>query len=224
MLQKILKVRKYILSILIFSHTHLFSIAQQISGEEAQNNRDSLEFYVKLFAPLFFFILLGILLWLFYRKRKKDKQITLLLDLDGVLITTPLHKADEIASDGYSVFNSTSVENLNTLLEYAEFSIYLSSARRKTNTLEELNQVFVNRGIKQEIKDFVPIYEHTKNRKEDVLNFLEENQNEKFLIIDDDASLHELENTIKNNTIITSSHLGFDDAKLREAINIVKQW
>lgn len=219
-----IEVRKYFFSILLLFYTHSSILAQQITGEEAQKSRNALRFYVNLFTPLFFFILIALLLWLFYRRRKKEKQITLLLDLDGVLITNPIHKADELDSDGYSIFNPNTVENINTLLQYTDFIVYLSSARRKNKTLEEFNQIFENRGITQKIKGFVPVYENTQNRKEEVVNFLTENKLEKFIIIDDDTSLHGLENTIKNNTIITSSHLGFDNEKLREAINIVKQW
>ena len=40
----------------------------------------------------------------------------ILLDLDGVLITTPNWKPDEIHCDGYSVFNKVAVANLNGLL------------------------------------------------------------------------------------------------------------
>jgi len=51
------------------------------------------------------------------------RRITLILDLDGVLITTPIWKADEIDSDGYSKFNMNCVQNLNKLLIQSDFEI-----------------------------------------------------------------------------------------------------
>ena len=44
----------------------------------------------------------------------------ILLDLDGVLITTPPWKQDELHDDGYSNFNYLAVDNLNKLLSIAD--------------------------------------------------------------------------------------------------------
>ncbi len=67
------------------------------------------------------------------------KRIKLILDLDGVLITTPLWKADEMDSDGYSKFNQSCIDNLNELLSLADFDIWLSSTRRTVKSIEEFN-------------------------------------------------------------------------------------
>jgi len=64
------------------------------------------------------------------------KIITLILDLDGVLITTPSWKADNIHSDGYSDFNKDCVINLNKLLLVENFEIWLSSMRRTTKNIK----------------------------------------------------------------------------------------
>jgi histidinol phosphatase-like enzyme len=48
---------------------------------------------------------------------KMNNALVLFLDLDGVLITTPAWKPDEIDSDGYSKFEQSCVDNLNQLLE-----------------------------------------------------------------------------------------------------------
>jgi len=37
-------------------------------------------------------------------------KTTLILDLDGVLITTPSWKADEMDADGYSKFNENCIK------------------------------------------------------------------------------------------------------------------
>jgi len=147
------------------------------------------------------------------------QKIALILDLDGVLITTPIWKADEIDFDNYSKFNPNCVDNLNQLLEFTDFEIYLSSERRKTKTLEEFNQIFKNRGIIQEIKDFVPVYPNSKNRREEIKTVLSENQIENFLIVDDDKSLLDTEEFIKERLILTSSMLGFNDERLSEVKN-----
>jgi hypothetical protein len=60
-------------------------------------------------------------------------KITLILDLDGVLIVTPQWKSDTIHEDGYSDFNIECVKNLNCLLNKYIVEIWLSSTRRTTN-------------------------------------------------------------------------------------------
>ena len=121
----------------------------------------------------------------------------MILDLDGVLITNPSWKADEIHADGYSDFNKSCVENLNRLLTLTGFEIWLSSTRRTAKTLAEFNQMFQNRGVKKEITGFMPEYTDRTNRKEEVSKFLSEIGNADFLIIDEDKSLNGMERKIK---------------------------
>ena len=134
----------------------------------------------------------------------------LILDLDGVLITTPTWKADTIHSDGYSDFNQSCVENLNELISFNSFVIWLSSTRRTTKKLKEFNQIFKNRGINSQIKGFLPNYSDCKNRKEEVSKFISEKKLKKFLIIDDDKSLNELPNKWKQNLILTEFTKGLN--------------
>ncbi len=146
----------------------------------------------------------------------------LLLDIDGVLITTPTWKADSLHSDGYSDFNKTCVENLNVLLTKGDFEIWLTSTRRTTKTIDEFNQIFRNRGINSSIKGFVPSYTDSRTRKDEILSFLLENKTSNFLILDDDKSLNGLENHFKERLISTELTKGFNADKLNEAIKKIK--
>ncbi|MEO0505721.1 MAG: HAD domain-containing protein [Bacteroidota bacterium] len=146
----------------------------------------------------------------------------LILDIDGVLITNPPWKADQILSDRYSEFNETCVGNLNELLNVAEFDIWLSSTRRMKKNLVEFNEIFGNRGIKQKLKGFLPEYADCKNRKEEVLKFITEFGPTDFLIIDDDKSLNGLTESLKRKLILTELTKGFDSQKLQEAVEKLK--
>lgn len=126
-------------------------------------------------------------------------KLILILDLDGVLITTPPWKADEMDADGYSSFNMNCVNNLNTLLSQADFEIWLSSTRRTVKTLQEFNQIFANRKIKKEIGGFLPHYPDCKSRKDEIEKFIEESNISNFLIIDDDKSLNEIHECYREN-------------------------
>jgi hypothetical protein len=149
------------------------------------------------------------------------KTTTLILDLDGVLITTPSWKADDMHADGYSDFNKNCVDNLNKLLLIENFEIWLSSTRRTKKTLKEFNQIFNNRNVRNEIKGFLPIYSSAKNRKEEIELFISQENITNYIIIDDDKSLNGLENEIKSKLIITELMKGFNQEKYAKTTQLL---
>jgi len=151
------------------------------------------------------------------------EKTILILDLDGVLITTPSWKADEIAPDGYSVFNKKCVDNLNNLLSKSAFDIWLSSTRRTVKSLEEFNTIFENRNIKEPIIGFLPEYENCKSRADEVVRFIEEFEILNFIILDDDKSLNGIKENYKKQLVLTELQKGFDNEKLKIAIEKIKK-
>ncbi|BDD05572.1 HAD domain-containing protein [Aureibacter tunicatorum] len=145
----------------------------------------------------------------------------LILDLDGVLITTATWKADEIDSDGYSKFNTTCVSNLNRLLKTKKFDIVLSSTRRTVKSLDDFNEIFMFRQINSPITEFLPNYKNCRNRKEEIECYIQEVDIKDFLIIDDDKSLNDANQFIKDRLIQTELLKGFNTDKLKEAINVI---
>jgi hypothetical protein len=148
----------------------------------------------------------------------------ILLDLDGVMITTPPWKVDDIHQDGFSMFNNFAVENLNDFLSEVNTELWLISDRRKGFTLEQMNTFFKTRGIKQELSGLVSVYENGITRFEEMTRFLKEKEIENFLIIDDDASLENMAKEQKSFLVKTSSLIGFNQEKLNEAKNKIKNW
>ena len=142
-------------------------------------------------------------------------QTILLLDLDGVLITTPPWKPDLIAQDGYSIFNTACIENLNTLLACGNFAIWLNSSRREGKTLEQFNEIFERRKIKQSILGFLPPNPNFDNRFVEINRWLKETKTQDYLIIDDDKSL--LDFKYPERLVLTKYMLGFNKEKLEEA-------
>ncbi|WP_445711342.1 HAD domain-containing protein [Flavobacterium sp.] len=150
------------------------------------------------------------------------KPITLILDLDGVLITTPLWKKDEMHADGYSDFNEECVRNLNLLLAKYSVKIYLSSTRRTVKTLEEFNTIFRKRNISQDIEAFLPLYQ-CKNRKEEIERFIVATALTNYIIIDDDKSTVNLPFLMKERLIKTEYAEGFTKEKLAETIQLIEK-
>lgn len=147
-----------------------------------------------------------------------------LLDLDGVLITTPSWRGDYIAEDGYSDFRPTTVKNLNKLFEGLSAELWLISARRKKKTLEEFRQIFKNRNITIELENFVPSYDEKDSRLDELNKFLKQETIDNFLIIDDDTSLANMAEDLKRFWVQTHTYIGFTEEKLNEAINIINNW
>jgi hypothetical protein len=146
------------------------------------------------------------------------ETVNIILDLDGVLITTPPWKSDEFLEDDYSKFNENCVENLNSVLNLFPCKIWLSSTRRLVKTKDEFNSIFSKRKIINPITDFLPDRPDLKTRREEVLNFLDQKQFKNFIIIDDDKSLNSLDFEIKEHLILTTLLQGFNTEKLEEAI------
>lgn len=148
----------------------------------------------------------------------------LILDLDGVLITTPSWKGDEIDTDGYFKFSEPLVNNLNILLESYKMEIWLSSSRRKMKTLDEFNEIFSNRNIKQSISGFVDSYDESLSRREEVIKFLSKKEYVNLLIIDDDKSFRSFDKLFNHQWVETNQHSGFDSESLDYALEICKSW
>lgn len=151
-------------------------------------------------------------------------RLTIILDLDGVLITTPPWKADAMHADGYSDFNAECVANFNLLLSKVDAQIWLISTRRKGKTLPEMQSIFGNRGIAAPLVGMVPVYADDMNRKDEALRFIRENDLSHYLIIDDNTVLRQLPRPMKNRWIETKYMLGFNKEKLEEARGILENF
>ena len=149
-------------------------------------------------------------------------KIMLLLDLDGVLITTPSWRPEELETDGYSKFNASCIKNLNTLLERQDVEIWLSSTRRIKKTQKEFNSIFKLRNIAVPIKGFLPVCKECHSRKEEIERFIGNRNPNTFLILDDDKSLHGLSKQLKSRLVLTEFQLGFTQEKLRQAMQILQ--
>lgn len=146
----------------------------------------------------------------------------ILLDLDGVMITTPPWRKDDILVDGYSRFKTEAVNNLNKLTSQVDAELWLISGRRKRNTLEEFNVFFKSRNIEKELSGMVPVYFEYIPRIEEFKSFIDTEQIKNYLLIDDDSSLEGLDN--KNFWVKTHPLIGFTEEKLNEALEKIKHW
>lgn len=148
-------------------------------------------------------------------------KTALILDLDGVLITTSPWKPDIIDADNYSKFNASCIAHLNILLDFGKFDIWLSSSRRERHSLEKFNEIFKYRKIKQPIIGFLPPNTNFDNRCTEISQWIKNEQVQDYLILDDDKSLHEFEHP--KRLVLTKYMLGFNKEKLEEAKQKMKK-
>jgi hypothetical protein len=151
--------------------------------------------------------------------------LIILLDIDGVLVTTGGWKKPEILSDNFPQFNKEPAENLREILLKTGASIILTTSHRNSHTLDEWRGIFKTRGIEVSSVGRLEISnsEIRLNRAGEILNWIKkEGQNKSFVIIDDDTSLHGLPADVQKKCILTKGLIGLDKEGAEKAINILK--
>ena len=115
----------------------------------------------------------------------------ILLDLDGVMITTKPWESDFILADDFAEFNPRAVTKLNQLLKETGYDIVLTSARRYVHDIDQMNEFFKTRGIEGQIIDYLPLYDVNLrySRFDEVMRFLQKHRPNNYLMIDDDKSM-----------------------------------
>lgn len=115
----------------------------------------------------------------------------ILLDLDGVMITTKPWESDFILADDFAEFNPRAIAKLNQLLKETGYDIVLTSARRYVHDIDQMNEFFKTRGIEGQIIDYLPLYDVNLrySRFDEVMRFLQKHRPNNYLMIDDDKSM-----------------------------------
>lgn len=150
--------------------------------------------------------------------------MTILLDLDGVLITTPSWKMPHFLEDNFPNFNPEAVRCLNILLENTQAKIILTSSHKINYTIEEWAKIFQKRNLiatpTAKLNDSAP--QTYPNRATELVDWLDKPEHANFapfLIIDDDQSLHNLPAHFKSCWVATRPLLGFNQAALTAALS-----
>lgn len=152
--------------------------------------------------------------------------MTVLLDIDGVLVTTPSWRLTEQHNDGFLKFNDRAEKNLIRLITETNASIVLTTTHRISYSAEKWKEIFNNRGIpvetiekvntKQAVDDMV---DRGNEIKEWVDNF---GIGKRFVIIDDDPSINALPMEIKDKWVMTKSMIGLDEDSTNKALKILR--
>jgi hypothetical protein len=147
--------------------------------------------------------------------------VTIFLDIDGVMVIATGWKVPELLSDGFPVFSNRAVIALNKILSRTNASLVLTTSHKSRYSVDVWKHIFATRGIHAKISRLENSVGY-KNRKEEVLNWLQTHPQEKrFVIIDDDKSLNDLPPQLKSTLVLTSPYVGLNEPAADQAINIL---
>ena len=151
--------------------------------------------------------------------------MTILLDIDGVLVTTPSWKPTEQLSDGFMKFNESAVENLATLFKDTNASIVLTTTHRINYDETKWKEIFRMRGLNfhtiSKLNDKTQV-DQLLDRATEIKEWVEQfGQHENYIIIDDDLSINGLTDDIKERWVSTRPLIGFDKESRVKALHIL---
>lgn len=147
----------------------------------------------------------------------------ILLDIDGVMAPVSSWKQGEILNDGFLNFSTLAIKCLNEIILETGATIVLTTSHKTTYNLTEWVEIFKLRGINTAI-DKLDVNINFLSRKEEILNWLDKNQNiGNFVILDDDKSLNGLPSQIKEKLVQTSSMIGLNEEAANLAIKILRK-
>lgn len=147
----------------------------------------------------------------------------LLLDIDGVMVQAKSWTSPTILSDGFSAFSLQATKTLKKLLSNEDVTVILTTSHKNRYSIEEWKELFFHRGINILKLDKLPEFKIGRNRKEEILNWVNTTVvNEDFVIIDDDSSLNDLPPQLKKHLVLTSPIIGLTENHLTEIKTILK--
>ncbi len=134
-----------------------------------------------------------------------------LLDIDGVMVPAKGWKSPELLEDGFPAFSSKATSTLQRLIS-EDVTVILTTSHKSKFNIEEWKSIFRNRGINIEKIRLLPENFANLSRKDEIINWFNSNNiDENFVIIDDDKSLNELPDFLKENLVQTSPYIGLTE-------------
>lgn len=142
------------------------------------------------------------------------------LDIDGVMVHANPHKIVEMEEDGFYKFKPAAVSIVNSI---GNVEIILSTSHRFRFSIDEWIEMLKNRGLEFDSISIINLEPSIKiSRKDEIEAWISKNQYDynDIIIIDDDKSLNELSEPLKNRLVLTNSYVGLNN--LEELERVIK--
>ncbi|MGI4874518.1 MAG: HAD domain-containing protein [Janthinobacterium lividum] len=152
--------------------------------------------------------------------------MVVLLDLDGVLITTPPWRPLEIQADGFFKLNEKAAANLAGILTQTQAAVVLTTSHRINYSVEQWREILQTRGINPasitKINDCRTVADMA-DRATEIAEWVSRQPAElNYVVLDDDLSLHDLPAAIRQRCVLTKPLLGLDADATRQALTILR--
>lgn len=152
--------------------------------------------------------------------------MVILLDLDGVLITTPAWRPVEVATDGFFCFNERATANLAYLLSETKAAIVLTTSHRINYPLTEWVSFFQARNLYpaaiSKLNDRTTLPPPGGRATEIAAWVAQSGASGNYVLLDDDLSLHDLPAAIKKRWVPTKPLIGLDEDATQRALAILR--
>ena len=150
----------------------------------------------------------------------------ILLDIDGVMVTTPSWRTPRLHSDGFLEFNPLAARNLSFILDRMHADVVLTTTHRINYTVDVWQNLLRNRGIRPhrifKINDSSSL-EEMPLRSVEIMEWVHlQTGGDPFVVLDDDRSLYSLPARVLDHCVITMPLIGLDDAAMRKALLILE--
>lgn len=148
----------------------------------------------------------------------------ILLDIDGVMIPARPWQAYQISADGFGMFNNLSVKCLNEIISSVENpEIVLTTSHKHSFSIDQWSSIFLSRGITKTKITRLETNSMKMTRLEEVMSWCLKNNDEKFIIIDDDKGLNALDKNFKDDyLVLTNPTIGLNKFSTEEAIHKIE--
>lgn len=139
------------------------------------------------------------------------------LDIDGVMVPAKGWKTPELLEDGFPMFSQKATQALTSLLS-GNPRVILSTSHRDRFTVEGWKKIFETRGLRINKLEQISSAHTFRKRKDEIEEWLEiHGTPSKFIILDDDKSLHALPLAVKEHWVETSPYIGLTPELLEES-------
>lgn len=145
----------------------------------------------------------------------------ILLDIDGVMCPAIPWKPAELLDDGFVRFTDLSIILLNKIISETDASVILTTSYKSKYSISEWENIFAERCIYVKIGKLDDNISNL-SRKDEILNWVYNNNIDDFVIIDDDKSLNGLPIYLKSKLVSTNSFTGMKECDAELAIDILK--
>jgi hypothetical protein len=151
--------------------------------------------------------------------------MVILLDLDGVLITTPSWRTLEIEPDGFFKFNTHATQNLAAILAETNAALVLTTSHRINYSLPEWTAFFKTRGLFpsaiRKVNERTALPPAGSRTAEISAWVATQDTATNYVVLDDDLSLHDAPPAIKSRCVLTKPLIGLDTDATQRVLHIL---